>query len=310
MALLKPKRIFQNISYPARLQISRSNKTSDIPVLPNQKFSQKIPSHGSIPQSLTAFHTSAQCVIALSAFDWFNIWPQFALATSMDKIGTKTSISKLPKKLLHSIIVNNVRHPPCIVSAALQYVEEVLKNHIYVGLHWRYDKQDWLRSCPGKTAAQSKFICKNIDNITPQLVAKVVFAAVKSRYKDVGGKTSLPIYIAAPPDAKVFVNNVYEELENLNKSFTRPFMSLEMFLRNKHETCWQKNKWTNVPNLISQTEIEIMKNSFCFFYSERSTWSGTVRRFRIVSENDDDREKRFEESVIKLIGRSMNESAG
>ena len=303
MSLMHPKRVFQNISFPSKLRIAQSKEESEIPVLPSQnstiKFNQRVSSDKTILHH--AFDTSAQCVIALSAYNWLNIKTQAGLAMSVNEVDLNASIPELSNEVLYSIIMNNVRHPPCIVAAALLYVHEVLGDRKYVGLHWRYDKKDWLGLCKNN-ASWTKFVCDNIYNIKPINVARTIAQEIYNELQVSNeASASLPVYIAAPPGEEDFVNDVYKELENLNKSFTRPSMSIERFLTSRYGDCWQKHGWTNIPDIISLSEMEVMKNSFWFFHSPGSSWSRNVRPFRSYIDTNGKVKKKFERDIIKVV---------
>ena len=297
MSLLHPKRIFQNISFPSKLHINQRNQVSEMHTLPNQnstlKFGEILPSDKKVLR--TAFDTSAQCVTALSMYKWIQIGTPTGLAMSVNEVDQNASVPELPDKVLYSIIMNNVRHPPCIVGAALQYVQEVLDGRKYVGLHWRYDEQDFLSVCRNK-ARWAKTICSKLENIKPKFVAEAIYNELQK-----SNQTSLPlpVYIAAPPDEKDFVHSVYEELENL--TFTRPSMSVETFLTNKYGDCWQNHGWTNIPDIISLSEMEVMKNSFWFFYSAGSTWSQNIRPFRSYKTESGKFQKKFEADILQQV---------
>ena len=303
MLVLHPKHIFHNVSFPRKIRFNESLYTSELPVLPNQnsslKFGEKIPTDQNVLNA--AFGTSAQCVIALSIFNWISINLESYVAVSTNETLQNVSILNMTANVLYSVIANNVRHPPGVVQAAAMYATEVIAVPEYIGIHWRYDKKDWMRLCENP-AAWTEFICENLKTIKPHHVAKAVAEAVFDDLKAFNRTfASLPVYIATPPGEQDFANEVYDEFEKLNISCFKPSKSLEAFLTDRYSACWQENGWANIANLLSLSEMEIMKNSFWYFYSSGSTWSGYVQRLRSVSDTNGKRKQKFEKAIVKLV---------
>ena len=303
MLVLHPEHIFHNVSFPRKIQLKSHNNALELPVLPNQnsslKLGKKIPTDRKIINA--AFGTSAQCVIALSIFNWISINPWSYAAVSANETLQNVSILNMTANVLYSVIANNIQHPPGVVQAAAMYATEVIAAPEYIGIHWRYDKKDWMKLCKNP-AAWTEFICENLKTIKPHHVAKAVAEAVFDDLKAFNRTfASLPVYIATPPGEQDFANEVYDEFEKLNISYFRPSKSLEAFLTDRYSACWQENGWTNIANLLSLSEMEIMKNSFWYFYSSGSTWSGYVRRLRFVSDPNGKRKQKFEKAIVKLV---------
>jgi len=290
MKIFHPNSIYKDIPFPAKVKIADTIKQQipEIPVLPNLNFTAKFGNKFSNDDLITsAFNSNASCAIALDLFRWLDITPNQQAAFPLK---TNFSLTSGRSDVLFSATIDAIRHPPCIVNAASEYVQKVFSSQKYIGVHWRYDKDDF-----GKVVCKeswAKYYCDNMHKIQPKTVALAIHNATDIT------KKSIPIYIASPPSLKVFVSKVYEELKQLNKNFVKPSLKLNDFLSSKYSNCWEETGWTNIENIVSLCEMEIMIKSFWFFFSAGSTWSQMILPFRTDTYDNGTIVKRFEANIF------------
>jgi len=295
MKIFHPNSIYRDISFPLKVKISSKQEIPEIPeipVLPNLNFTANFGKKFSTDELLkTAFNSNASCAIALSLFVWVHITPRYQSAFPLEK---NISLHSVPNDVLFSAVTDAIRHPPCIVNAASEYIQEVFSNKKFIVVHWRYDKRDFGRSCNPSIPKAKRYYCDNMHKIKPKTLALGIMNATNT----IAAESSIPVYIASPPLLEPFVNEVYEELEKLNKNLVKPFVKLSDFLSSKYNTCWNETGWTNKGDILSVCEMEIMIRSNWFLFSGYSSWSQVSRCFRIDTYGNGTIVKRFEANVF------------
>ena len=282
---------------------------TDLPVLP---FLPKIDLNKKISsQSITSklnmnlfsvelirnyFQTSASCAIVTSIFR--NI-P--AMTDAVPKPSVNMTISDFANVPDHVLIypyriTKAVRHPPCIVQAAKDYIRDILKGSKFIGIHWRFDKKDWAMNCSKSTHKYVKLICKNILNLEPAFAVKKLKLFHE---KEMPEMKNILVYVAAPPSADELKTKFYDELSNSNGIFEKPSESLETYLQKRFKHCWKQNVWIySTADIFSLYEMELMIQSSWFLYSNPSTWSNVARLIRRTNQN-----VKFEESLADVLLR-------
>ena len=295
MKIFHPSEVDSNIPFPSRLLVSGSNHLYEIPALPNLNSTRKRGKSFSLNSDslVSEYNTSAQCAIATTVFGWIDI-PQSAkiaipLKPNMNYLNATDSE-------LISAVIDAIRHPPCIVKVAEDYIRDILKSRKYIGLHWRYDQRDWMHiACRNDTWKKT---CEKISQTTPSHLAEVIASAIKEERNI--SKEQTPIYIATPPSLANFVDKVYGNISRNNKNFMKPKESVAMYLVKRHHKCWNANGWSIPEQIISLCEMEVMARSEWFFYSVKSSWSSNIRPFRFTV-NEGKVMKRYEKDILQLI---------
>ena len=299
MRIFHPKSIYSEIPFPSKVQVVQNYNIPEIPTLPNLNFSAKFGHKFSNDEQLkTAFNTNASCAIALSLFKWIDVTPSEQSAFPLNQ---NVSLPLLSNDVLFSAVIDAIRHPPCVVNAASEYISQAFSNLKYIGVHWRYDKEDFGRVCKESWA---KYYCDNMYNIEPKTLAVAIFNAITSEKI----KECIPIYIATPSTLESFANEVYEELSKLNNFLVKPTIKLKAFLSSNYNICWKETGWKITEDIISLSEMEIMMKSTWFFYSAGSTWSEMIRPFRTDTFENNTIVKRFEANVFRLAVKAANEA--
>ena len=306
MRILHPTRVNKIISFPSHLAFKNSKHSFEIPVLPNLNSTRKLGESFFLNStSLTAeYDTRAQCAIAAGVFDWIKT-PQIAKIP----ISLKANMNYLEVTdiELMNAISDAIRHPPCIVRIAKDYIRDIFENRKYIALHWRFDRQDWIYShCRRKNFANQNLrnACLKVKNANAAHVASSIVKALKRKLeisKDTLNQTRIPIYIASPPTTHKFRDKIYKSILKINKHFIKPTLNIAEFIRKQYKQCWKETGWVNLEAMVSLCEMEIMTDSECFFFSHWSTWSENVRLFRLAVDNSKSLDIRFQTSILDVM---------
>ena len=302
MKIMHPKRIWQGKTFARNLTFSDSNEIYKIPTFPGTNhtlmYGHVMPADQAVLQ--TVFNTTAPCAIYASVFYSIKIQPKNGYAISMTSLNK--TLESISNKGLYSAITDAVRHPPCIVKAAKNYIRDVLNNRLYAALHWRYDTGDFIRHrCRNLQPVWSKTICADLKKIKPLHIAKAIVRAVQTNSLGVNlTKDVVPVYVAALPSLKNFVDEVYAKLQQIDERFIKPSSGIRSYLKSKYSLCWEKHHWKNIEEVVSLTEMELMIGSFWFFFSRGSTWSRNVRFYRIKLDKDKTITNFYEGDILKL----------
>jgi len=225
------------------------------------------------------FDTTARCAILTSPFKTVKVKPLKGRVASLDlPPDSPVNISKIPDEVMFSAVLDAVRRPPCIVTAAARYVKSVFKGKPFVALHWRYDKNDWLKwHCFANYQATYATACKHLPYITPLDVARAM--QKKLFLWNVREPLGQFLYAASPPSLQNFTSQVYQLFAK--DTLVDKRVTLEAFLERHYDGCWkQSDENIRFDEIISMTEMEILTKSAWFFYSSGSTWSGNIRPLR------------------------------
>ena len=279
----------------------------DLPVFPffakinlNENFSsQSITSKSNMNLSSVElirnyFRTSASCAIVTSIFR--NI-PAMTDAVRKPSVNmTISDFANVPDHVLIYGITKAIRHPPCIVQAAKDYIRDVLKGSKFIGIHWRFDEKDWAMRCSKSTRNYVKLVCKNIVNMEPAFAVKKLKLFHEKKMPEM---KNILVYMAAPSNATELKTKFYDELLNSNGIFEKPSESLESYLQKRFKPCWKQNVWIHsTADIFSLCEMELMIQSSWFLYSNPSTWSNVARLIRRTNQN-----VKFEESLADVLLR-------
>jgi len=294
MKIFHPNSIDKNIPFLSKTNFKSQSKSSKLPEIPvlsaTLKFSDQFDNNFSTDELIkTAFNSKASCAIALTLFRWLDIYPNEQSAVALEE---NTPLSSISNDVLYHAVIDAIRHPPCIVKAVSEYIQEVFSGQRYIGIHWRYDKNDFTKLCQ---LPWVKFYCENMHKIQPKELAHGIISLM-----DKVDKSPIPIYIASPPSLESFVNKVYDELEKLYNRAVKPSVKLRDFLSSKYNICWEDAGWKVTENIFSLCESEILINSFWFLFSYPSTWSQMIRPFRTNTYGNGTIGKRFETNVFRL----------
>ena len=304
MNVMNPSRKL-NVQSASKLHVTNTRKIPEIPSFPNEnssfKLGHKLPSDGASLR--TIYNTTVPCAIVTSIYQEVNVFLPKNVPIALDK-KFATNIEAVDDNVLFSGIVDVVQHPVSIVTAAEEYETKVLQGLDYVAVHWRYNKEDWMRVCVTPFPNWCKYICENVNDIKPVHVAKSIANKLQLVIDWHNVTQSIPVYMAVPTSLNVFRNDVYKELENLNISFAKPAKRLENFLMENYQSCWNQTGWHVVEEIVSLCEMEIMVHSTWFFYSPASTWSENIRPLRKTKSL----QRKFEANVFDLAISLANRS--
>ena len=305
MNVMNPKRKL-HLPFASTLHLTGTKRIPEIPSFPGAnssfKLGHKLPSDGASLKAM--FNTTAPCAIVTTIFREIDVSLAKPVTIALEK-KLAANIEAVDDNVLFSGIRNVVHHPASIVTAAEEYKTKVLQDLDYVAVHWRYDKEDWMRGCGTPFRNWCKYICENVNNIKPVHVAKSIANKLQSAIDLHNVTQSIPVYIAVPTSLDDFRNNVYDELHKIYQSFVKPAKSLENFLMENYQSCWNQTGWHVVEEIVSLCEMEIMVHSTWFFYSPASTWSDNIRPLRKTKSL----QRKFEANVFGLAVSEANRSS-
>ena len=305
MKILHPSRIDKSIPFPSRLKTT-GNNVYEIPALPNSK-SKKILQQESridVDNITTEYSTTAKCAVAATVFRVLDMPNSYKMAIPLKE--NKNHFDATNQELIFATL-DAIRHPPCIIEAAKDYIRDVLNNQKYVAFHWRYEPTDWYPHHCGRPRIRVRWEeeCVKLNKFgKPDHLAKVITQAIEKELNisnDVVNQTPIPIYIAMPTKIEKFRDDVYENILAINKNFIKPTEHIETYLTKQYEQCWKETGWINLEEMFSLCEMEIMILSEWFIFSPGSTWSANVRPYRLTKNEKGELIKRYEERIFSLL---------
>ena len=276
--------------YENQTKMSILSKPSDFKNFPfalkvdlKKNFSENLKNSNSFKQLsnveiLKQYESSARCAVFLSLFNVFPMLSNPMVLKKSDPGFNNSSITDASNNTLVYAITDAIRHPTLVVQVALNYIRDVFNSSMFIGIHWQYDKKDWINIC--KKPYAMKF-CEQIWKIEPSHLIKMI----RRKYKN--EKVQLKkmiVYLAVPPSANDFKVKFYEELST-DAVFVKPKINITSYILNKYKLCLNTSDSTwldTLPNFVSLCEMELMLQSSWFFFSTHSTWSNVVRLSREV----------------------------
>ena len=279
------------------LYVNDNNLTNTVNSTPLEEFPSDL---NEIRKSYESHRSCGVMIFAMSL--------PIALTTKFP-IPAPQSKNLLPLKSVDDLrfaVTQAVERPSCIVDAAKHYIKEVLGDLRYIGIHWRYDENDFFGGhCNRVQNVKERYakICKYFFFLKPVTVARAINRAFNTTVNS--HVFDIPVYIAVPPSISDFRDEVYQELLQLSERYSKPKVSLESFLLHQYELCWQEFGWTCVSEIISLTEMELMTRSSWFFYAHGSSWSAYARHHRLF-ERDGMIYKKFEKNNLDLVFEELN----
>jgi len=207
-------------------------------------------------------------------------------------------------------VLKSIKRPAHIVSRVRSYLGDVFCSEKYAAVHWRYNKEDWVKSFCGPETIGLRSdrtlwhaICPVVSFITAQDVATAVYNGVLDFLRSSNQTLSewRHTYIAAPPSMANFKKTFKQELLKLHPLLVSVRFDVQSYLNNNSASCNKNFDWSRSYEDGSMAEMEIMQQSTWLFYSVRSTWSAVAKKARNASENF------FEASIFHLAKEAMLE---
>ncbi|XP_076824685.1 uncharacterized protein LOC143470435 [Clavelina lepadiformis] len=245
------------------------------------------------------YNSKASCTLHALSYRSVEVLPKGAI--SFPLFPNAGNVKEIPDDLLYSAVIDSVRLPRCITAAAEDYIRSVISDRDYVALHWRYNKEDWFKSCQ---RPEKQTMCEALKKVTAEDVAKAIvdnLPPLQIENVGVGLRTRFPVYIATPPGLIKFKREVLEHMKRLNPFLQGISKELDDYLNEAgFAQCWQKAGWVSHDDIVSLIEMEIARKSKYFFYSVISSWSKNIRPLR-WEWNDGKINKLYEASIVELI---------
>ncbi|XP_076813384.1 uncharacterized protein LOC143459948 [Clavelina lepadiformis] len=248
----------------------------------------------------STFNTTASCALFASAYQPLMLKSKGQIAIPLDKNYTK--VRQIRDDTLYMAIVDSVRRPKCITQLADAYIDANIGTDEFVAVHWRYDKNDWLRVFRGLKRYE---LCEVITNITSEDVARAIINNLpllhdKKEIHSHNISAAVSVYIATPPSLKEFKLEIFDHLEKLDRRIKKVPLDLDVYLsKSVFNKCWNSTGWVSLLDILSLTEMEIMRKSKYFFYSHLSTWSDNIRPLR-WKRSEGKIQRLFEASILDL----------
>jgi len=194
----------------------------------------------------------------------------------------------------NDIIGRNIIHytprPEFVRNMAVDFLGESSVSGEYVALHYRFDKEDWERSCSkesknaNRNANRSK-ICSIVMNMTADKFALSLASFLESRIPK--STDDVVFYVATPTQQQQFIAEVVGLTQTILRS-KYPGRKINgkstadslKYVESSYANCAFLEK--NMHEVFSLFEQEICFKSGHFIYADSSSWSGSIRRERRV----------------------------
>ncbi|XP_076815120.1 uncharacterized protein LOC143461183 isoform X2 [Clavelina lepadiformis] len=286
-----------------KLRLSgKENAIANVPAFPSENYKLTyepwlLPSQDAIR---AAYNTTAPCALYANPFYTISLKLKDKIAFPLNIIGSR--IEEIKDNAIFSAIVDSVRRPKCITEAAEAYIDANIGTDEFVTVHWRYNKEDWLRTCH---LEKKRNTCEILKNITAEDIANAIVNNLPLMKNSNRSKTIF-VYIATPPTLNGFKLEILNHLENITRQIVRRVPTdLNSYLNESGvEKCWKDTHWVSSSEILSLAEMEIMRNSNYFFHSVGSTWSSNIRPLR-WKWTDGKIERKFEASILGLAKTIM-----
>nr|XP_039264992.1 uncharacterized protein LOC120340713 [Styela clava] len=249
---------------------------------PKYKFSGFLHPKPDIESLQKAYGTEEKC--AIFPFPWQTI--ELGRRRTIPDFNFKDTRA-LSHRDLFPLVIGTANLPPF----TKQIAEDLLRTWKedsttkLVCVHWRFDPDDWQRTCRKESQGLRAKKCADVAEIKPLNIARAIAHKVEQIVKT--GNEKRPIaYIAAPPASTKTLKTVKQILltkwtikafisEDLMKSFRKQYKKCEYDIRENNE-------------IVSLIEMQISILGDRFMYSSSSSWSNNVRVYRQKGRYDTD----------------------
>jgi len=187
-------------------------------------------------------------------------------------------------------IIQYTPRPKFVRNMAVDFLGESSVSGEYVALHYRFDKEDWERSCSkeshnAKRNAHRSNICSIVTTMTADKFALSLASFLESRIPK--STDDIVFYIATPTQQQQFIAEVVGLTQtilrskypgrNINGKSTADSLK---YVESSYANCAFLEK--NMHEVFSLFEQEICFKSGHFIFADSSSWSGSIRRERRV----------------------------
>lgn len=163
-----------------------------------------------------------------------------------------------------------------------EFQEKTLRSKNYLAIHWRYDRQDFVKHCKRSKTPGNEKPCDEILSGGFNATLLAVNLGEWLYHKGLE-KIIKKVYFAAPPIEGDFIEKLGEELKQRFGITTFYGKHIVMFARRKFfDSCGKERYEKQIHDYVSQLEQEVCLWSSIFLNSQASTWSSSIVQERLV----------------------------
>lgn len=216
-----------------------------------------------------------------------------------------------PEQPIGRSIMKYTPRPSFLNAMADQFLTASGFEQTFVTLHYRFDKEDWERSCRRtektrnmKRNDKRQKICDLLATSTSDGIAEAVASYLVELYSLGQIGNSVALYIATPPQQQEMIHNVTiaavqkvkEQLGDKVKVNAKSTMDSTGYFETAYANCEFVQE--NMHEVFSLFEQEICSRGKVFVYAPSSSWSGSIRRERHMS---DLQHKLIDHSLLDIL---------
>lgn len=198
-----------------------------------------------------------------------------------------------PEQGVGKNIMKYTPRPKFLTSMANDFVQANDFPETFVTLHYRFDKEDWERSCRRtektrnmKRNDKRQKICDLLATSTSDGIAQAVASYMIEMFSLKAIGNQIAFYVATPPQQQDFINDMVQEAvriikEELGTSVNvnaKSTIDSARYFDSAYPNC--EFVQDNLHEVFSLFEQEICSRGKVFIYAPSSSWSGSIRRER------------------------------
>lgn len=198
-----------------------------------------------------------------------------------------------PEQSVGRDIMKFTPRPKFLTTMAQDFIQVNEFPKTFVTIHYRFDKEDWERSCRRtektrnvKRNDKRQKICDLLATSTANGIAEAVAGYLIELYETKQIGDSIAFYVATPPQQQTMINDMVQSAaqiittqlgKNVNVNAKSTIDSARFF-----EAAYPNCEFVqdNLHEVFSLFEQEICSRGSVFIYSTSSSWSGSIRRER------------------------------
>ncbi|CBY23679.1 unnamed protein product [Oikopleura dioica] len=235
------------------------------------------------------YFSNERCAALVFPFKNFNFDP-IVLKAQSDRLTPDM-------RSLMEDVINATPRPPYIKDVATMFIDEIIRQGDFIGIHWRYDLDDWMSiNCKDGVQGFMGEKCSQIHSARadPTILARGV-AKIVQYLGEKGATRSKIVYIATPLAEEDMIERINDWLEQNTSIKVLWSRHLQTFFDHFYQNCDVVNRdWLDLLSLLEQ---EVVYRSTVFIRSVVSSWSLNVQLQRSVENRD-----KFDVTNWRLLG--------
>jgi len=207
-------------------------------------------------------------------------------------------------------IMKFTSRPKFLTSMANDFIQANDFPETFVTLHYRFDKDDWERSCRRTVATRNmkrndkrQKICDLLATSTSDGIATAVASYMVEMYSIRAIGNEIAFYVATPPQQQDMINDMVQAAVKMIKAQlpavtvrAKSTKDTTQFFDSAYPNC--EFVQDNLHEVFSLFEQELCSRGKVFIYAPSSSWSGSIRRERHMY---DTQHKLIDHSLLDIL---------